>query len=96
MSKENNVLLSAEQEINSQSCPVCGRNDNGTRIYIRTCPVQCCPVCDGKGLVSNGFYTDIPMDIPLDIQRMINIKLPSSTNNPEKCRSCDGRGYIWR
>lgn len=43
----------------------------------------CCPVCNGKGIVPNGFYTSLG-------------NMGSSTNaSPEKCRSCNGTGIIW-
>ena len=44
----------------------------------------CCPVCNGNGMVSAGFYSH-PGDYPYWV---------SNTTNPEKCRSCDGRGWI--
>lgn len=44
-----------------------------------------CPVCEGKGLVPYGFYT------------VIGQPYFSSTNTaPETCKSCGGRGIIWR
>ena len=43
-----------------------------------------CPVCNGVGQVSAGFYSrggDCPYWV-------------SSTVNPEICRSCDGKGWV--
>lgn len=43
---------------------------------------QRCPVCDGRGLVSPGFY----------------ITREPDTNNipqPESCRGCLGTGIVW-
>ena len=42
-----------------------------------------CPVCEGRGLVPNGFYGAVGVE--------------SYTTNslaPEMCRSCQGRGWI--
>ena len=44
---------------------------------------QKCPVCNGNGLVSGGFYSH-PGDYPVW----------SSLNTMEMCRTCDGRGII--
>ncbi len=41
-----------------------------------------CPVCNGNGLVPNGFYRQTTGD------------WTSSSATPEKCRTCDGKGYI--
>lgn len=44
--------------------------------------IYLCPVCQGKGLVPNGFY---------------NVgcgSYYSSNTSPETCRSCGGKGYI--
>ena len=41
-----------------------------------------CPVCMGNGLVPDGFY------------RQTSGKITSSTIEPEKCRSCNGKGYV--
>ena len=46
--------------------------------------VECCPICHGNGLVSAGFYSH-PGDYPIWV---------TSRVASEKCRSCDGRGYI--
>ena len=42
-----------------------------------------CPVCNGNGLVSNGFY----------MQTSGNWSTSSIT--PEQCRSCGGTGIVW-
>jgi len=43
-----------------------------------------CPVCNGVGQVSAGFYNrgeDYPYWVVVSA-------------NPEKCRSCDGKGWV--
>jgi len=42
-----------------------------------------CPVCQGRGLVPIGFYN--PGNETL-----------SSSTMPERCRSCNGTGVLWR
>ena len=43
---------------------------------------QVCPVCGGKGIVPNGFY-------------LVGVNNYSTTSTtPERCRSCNGLGYI--
>ncbi len=44
---------------------------------------QICPVCEGRGIVPNGFYL-----YPTG-QTFV-----SSSASPEKCRTCDGKGII--
>ena len=44
---------------------------------------QLCPVCCGKGLVPNGFYSAIG-----------TTTYTTSSTTPETCRSCGGNGYI--
>ncbi len=41
-----------------------------------------CPVCNGNGLVSNGFY------------RQTSGHWSTSDASPETCKSCNGLGYI--
>ncbi len=41
-----------------------------------------CPVCNGNGLVPNGFYNQT------------SGSWDSTSTAPEKCRSCQGQGYI--
>jgi hypothetical protein len=43
-----------------------------------------CPICNGTGLVPNGFY------------RAIGV-VDSITNSvgPEQCKSCNGTGIVW-
>jgi len=43
-----------------------------------------CPVCNGNGLVSAGFYKH-PGDHP---------EWTSGTTDPEQCRSCGGKGWV--
>jgi DnaJ-class molecular chaperone len=44
--------------------------------------VEKCPVCEGRGTVPHGFYDTT------------NGEWISTSIVPEKCRSCDGRGYV--
>lgn len=41
-----------------------------------------CPICGGNGLVDNGFYNQV------------GGSWTTSSNMPERCRSCNGKGYI--
>lgn len=41
-----------------------------------------CPLCRGRGVVQRGFYITE------------SYVIPSTSTEPEKCRSCDGRGYV--
>ena len=45
--------------------------------------VEICPICGGKGLVPNGFYTAIGTSY-----------YSTTSTSPETCRSCGGKGYI--
>lgn len=42
-----------------------------------------CPVCNGKGIVPNGFYSSTG-------ESWVTASLV-----PETCRACNGKGYIW-
>jgi|GEM_PF-6092034 len=42
---------------------------------------QLCPVCTGSGIVDGGFYNRTS-------------ETWISSGGTEKCRSCDGRGYV--
>jgi hypothetical protein len=42
-----------------------------------------CPVCNGNGLVPNGFYSQTSGG------------WASASTAPETCRSCDGSGFVW-
>jgi len=42
-----------------------------------------CPVCYGKGIVANGFYSTTEQ------------AWSSSSTTPETCRSCGGKGIVW-
>lgn len=42
-----------------------------------------CPVCNGNGLVPNGFYISVTG------------VLSTNSTNPETCRSCNGTGIVW-
>lgn len=42
-----------------------------------------CPVCNGNGLVPNGFYN------------MTGNIWTTADASPEQCRSCGGRGIVW-
>ena len=43
-----------------------------------------CPVCRGNGLVPNGFYRQVSGD------------WLAASLEPDKCRSCNGSGIVWR
>ena len=43
-----------------------------------------CPVCNGNGQVSNGFYSH-PGDYPYWV---------TTGASPELCRSCNGKGWV--
>lgn len=45
---------------------------------------HCCPVCQGKGQVSNGFYNQV------------GEYGMTSDATPEMCRSCNGTGIVWQ
>ena len=42
-----------------------------------------CPVCNGNGLVPNGFYMQT------------SGHWSTSSITPEQCRSCNGTGIVW-
>lgn len=42
-----------------------------------------CPICFGKGIVANGFYSNT------------EAVWTSSSTEPEQCRSCGGTGIVW-
>jgi len=42
-----------------------------------------CPVCNGNGLVPNGFYSQTTGE------------WSTSSVVPEKCRACNGTGVVW-
>jgi len=44
---------------------------------------HCCPVCNGNGLVPNGFYMQT------------SGHWSTSSITPETCRSCNGTGIVW-
>jgi len=43
-----------------------------------------CPVCGGKGVVENGFYTTAQEN-----------GWTTTSSIPETCKSCGGTGIIW-
>lgn len=43
-----------------------------------------CPVCSGKGIVPHGFYNST------------NREWTSSSAAPEKCKTCNGTGIVWK
>lgn len=43
-----------------------------------------CPVCNGNGLVPNGFY------------RQTSGLWSSTSTKPETCKSCNGSGVVWK
>lgn len=50
--------------------------------------VKLCPVCNGRGIVRNDFYT-IQVTYPNEITTT------GSNGVPVTCRSCNGRGIIF-
>ena len=44
---------------------------------------QRCPVCNGNGLVPNGFYNQV------------SGAWPTTNASPEQCRGCNGSGIVW-
>jgi DnaJ-class molecular chaperone len=42
-----------------------------------------CPICQGVGVVPNGFYNQY------------SAQWSSSSATPETCRTCNGTGIIW-
>jgi DnaJ-class molecular chaperone len=54
--------------------------------------VHRCPVCDGAGLVYQGFYSNKGLAQNNDGQ-IVQIFTGTGTGQ-ETCRSCEGRGYI--
>ena len=44
----------------------------------------CCPVCGGRGLVPQGFYTAVGVEY-----------FTASGTAPETCKSCWGAGVLW-
>ena len=43
-----------------------------------------CPICNGNGLVPNGFYTQV------------SGQWGTTDATPEKCRTCNGIGIVWK
>lgn len=43
----------------------------------------CCPVCNGKGIVPNGFYN------------ATGNCWVATTTLPDTCRTCGGTGVVW-
>lgn len=56
--------------------------ENYNTISNKKSPFRC-PVCNGKGVVPNGFYTSV------------GGSWQSTSLSPEKCRTCNGTGVIW-
>jgi hypothetical protein len=48
--------------------------------------IHTCLVCSGKGLVAHGFY---------GWQAIGSGTFSDSMFEPEQCRSCRGKGYVW-
>ncbi len=61
---------------------VCSRYDMSPGVMTGQEQPYCCPVCQGRGLVSLGWY--------LGGSGLTNGVIT------EPCRSCDGSGVIWR
>ncbi len=43
-----------------------------------------CPICEGHGMVSAGFYESVAV-----------VKHTTSSHSTETCRSCWGTGLLW-
>lgn len=56
---------------------------NWAPVVLKKKPYKC-PVCNGKGIVPNGFYSCVGDTI-----------ISTTTTIPEQCRSCKGTGVIW-
>jgi hypothetical protein len=50
--------------------------------YLKQTPYKC-PICEGKGIVPNGFYSVYGSGTTTDA-------------SPETCKSCYGSGILWR
>ena len=76
---DNNTAASSNSDTNVfclyKNC-VGSTNDN----QYKATPYKC-PICEGKGVVRDGFYTSID-----------HITLSEAT---EQCRQCKGTGIIW-
>ena len=68
-------------------CPLCGMY--GRLDVPHACKSEApeqphrCPVCEGRGCVSAGFYG-------------LQVTAGDSTTSTESCRSCGGTGVVWR
>jgi len=51
---------------------------------IRDSSPHTCPICYGVGMVDDGFYN------------RTGLVWSSSISSHERCRSCDGKGIVWR
>ena len=43
---------------------------------------QTCPVCKGRGVVPQNFYSPYPMGV-------------AAHTAPDQCRTCKGKGILW-
>lgn len=59
-----------------------GGNCHPVRLTFKRKPYKC-PVCSGKGLVPNGFYS------------CTGNTIISTSTTPEQCKSCKGTGVVW-
>lgn len=85
MNSENREDVMSVKDLpqhNNNLCYPEGCGGNWSSITIKKQPYVC-PVCSGRGIVSNGFYNSTG-----------NVWV-TSTTAPEKCRSCGGTGVIW-
>lgn len=79
MNVDNNL---SQYNDNNNLCLPESHGGNFFSVNINKKP-HICPVCSGKGIVPNGFYSSTR-----------NIWIITTTV-PEKCRSCDGTGVVW-
>lgn len=69
-------------ECKQSSSATCLRQTTRITTYGPEQRPYCCPVCGGRGIVQGGFY---------------NLGgVAGGTLEYEECRSCGGKGYIWR
>lgn len=50
---------------------------------MRTNQPHKCPVCGGRGIVPNGWYTSTMG------------QWSTTSASPEQCRTCNGKGIVW-
>ena len=64
-------------------CEVTLNSPSGTINLVQSKQAYKCPVCEGNGLVPNGFYNQT------------DGQWSSTSITPEICKSCKGTGVVW-